>query len=364
MFWVADYLACALLLVAGVAVVRLRGPAGSVMALSALGLVLSLLFVLLGAPDDAHAEIVVGAIALPTLYLIALGKIRTAVEDEQAAPPHRPRVGLAVAGAVTLVLAAAVWMLPREHAPLSALARQAYDGALRDWHSTEPVAAIVYGYRGFDTLGETFILLAAVVGIGLLARRREPRRGFVGEAAAGEREQRGVRTAEHGTTGAQRRARGGEAAESGSAPGSPAMTVVVRGGVRVVAPVLAVAGLYLVAWGYSPGGGFPAGAVALGVVLLAYVAYGYDRVEPLIRADRLEPAELAGGLAIVAIGALGLPLAGSVSANFLPLGPPGTIRSGGILQAFSFGELLEVGTGLTLAVFALLTMGHDWAAES
>lgn len=82
MFWVADYLALALLLVAGFAVVHLRNLGGSVMALSALGLVLSVLFVLLGAPDDAHAEIVVGAIALPTLYLIALGKIRTAVTDE------------------------------------------------------------------------------------------------------------------------------------------------------------------------------------------------------------------------------------------------------------------------------------------
>ncbi|MGI5240858.1 hydrogenase subunit MbhD domain-containing protein [Dactylosporangium sp. CA-139066] len=82
MFWVADYVALALILTAGVLVVRLRNLNGSVMALSALGLVLSLLFVLLGAPDDAHAEIVVGAIALPTMYLIALSKLRTAVSDE------------------------------------------------------------------------------------------------------------------------------------------------------------------------------------------------------------------------------------------------------------------------------------------
>ena len=40
------------------------------------------------------------------------------------------------------------------------------------------------------------------------------------------------------------------------------------------APVLAIAGLYLAAWGYSPGGGFPAGAVMLGVVLLLYAGFG------------------------------------------------------------------------------------------
>jgi uncharacterized MnhB-related membrane protein len=45
------------------------------------GTVLTVLFVVLGAPDDAHSEIVVGAIALPTLYLVAIGKARAAVEE-------------------------------------------------------------------------------------------------------------------------------------------------------------------------------------------------------------------------------------------------------------------------------------------
>ena len=35
----------------------------------------------LGAPDVAQSEVVVGAIALPALYLIAIGKIRAAVRD-------------------------------------------------------------------------------------------------------------------------------------------------------------------------------------------------------------------------------------------------------------------------------------------
>jgi energy-converting hydrogenase B subunit D len=52
-----------------------------VMALSAAGTVMSLLFVVLGAPDDAHSEIVVGAIALPALYLVAIGKTRIDVTD-------------------------------------------------------------------------------------------------------------------------------------------------------------------------------------------------------------------------------------------------------------------------------------------
>ena len=52
------------------------------MALSAAGTMLSVLFVVLGAPDVAHSEVVVGAIALPVLYLVAIGKARTDVTDQ------------------------------------------------------------------------------------------------------------------------------------------------------------------------------------------------------------------------------------------------------------------------------------------
>jgi uncharacterized MnhB-related membrane protein len=80
-FWVLDYLCVALIVSAGVLVVMLRNVSGAVMALSAMGTVMSVLFVVLSAPDVAHAEVVVGAIALPVLYLIAIGKIRSDVLD-------------------------------------------------------------------------------------------------------------------------------------------------------------------------------------------------------------------------------------------------------------------------------------------
>ncbi len=81
MFWALDYACLIAIVAAAVLVVRIGNLAGAAMALSALGTVLSVLFVVLGAPDDAHAEVVVGAIALPTLYLIAIGKARTDVAD-------------------------------------------------------------------------------------------------------------------------------------------------------------------------------------------------------------------------------------------------------------------------------------------
>jgi uncharacterized MnhB-related membrane protein len=96
-FWALDYLLLALILAAAVLVVRMRNLNGAVMAMSAAGVMLSVLFVVLGAPDVAHSEVVVGAIALPVLYLVAIGKVRGEVtnrpeldETEPAAQPAPP----------------------------------------------------------------------------------------------------------------------------------------------------------------------------------------------------------------------------------------------------------------------------------
>jgi multicomponent Na+:H+ antiporter subunit B len=275
--------------------------------------------------------------------------------------------------------------LPRESAPLPVVARHAMEIALPKWKTTEPVNEVVYGTRGFDTFGETFLLLAAVVCVTVLSRRKEPRRGFIGEHAAGEREQREDDPAGGGGDVTSRRAERAETSsgdrddrtDSTSESPTPdwqplgpigpvqaqAMTVIVRVAARLASPILAVAGVYLAAWGYSPGGGFPGGAVLAGVVLLVYAAFGYTKVARVVRPGLLETLELAGALAIIVCEALGLILKGSFTANWLPLAPVGTIRSGGILQVFSGSELIEVGTGLVLVIFSILGMAHDWTSD-
>jgi energy-converting hydrogenase B subunit D len=79
--WIVDYACLLLVLACAVLVIGLRSLSAAVMALSAMGTVLGVLFIVLAAPDVALAEVVVGAIATPVLYLIAIGKIRTDVVD-------------------------------------------------------------------------------------------------------------------------------------------------------------------------------------------------------------------------------------------------------------------------------------------
>jgi multicomponent Na+:H+ antiporter subunit B len=311
---------------------------------------------------------------------VAHAAAREATEHE---PRHRPWLGALLVAGAAVALGVAMAGIPREHAPLPLIARYALEVAIPRWKLTEPVNEIVYGTRGFDTFGETFLLLAAVVSVMMITRPREPRRGYFGESAAGAREQRqddpdvGSDATEEQARSAERREQGGQASR-GEEPvetpdatplGTPApetaeaMTVVVRTAIRVVLPILAVAGLYLVAWGYSPGGGFPGGAVILGVLLLVYASYGRRKISKVIRPGLLEPLELAGAGLIIMTEFLGLVLKGSLSANWLPLAPMATPLSGGVAQLFSVSELIEVGTGLAIAVFALLGVTHDWARD-
>ena len=69
--------AVALVLVAGAgtAVVLLRDPRRQAVAVSYLGLMLAVLFFAVSAPDVALSQLAVGAVALPIVILLTLGKL-------------------------------------------------------------------------------------------------------------------------------------------------------------------------------------------------------------------------------------------------------------------------------------------------
>jgi energy-converting hydrogenase B subunit D len=58
------------------AVVLIRAPVRQVLALSAYGLLLAILFLAFQAPDVTLSELTVGTVVLPILLLLALAKVR------------------------------------------------------------------------------------------------------------------------------------------------------------------------------------------------------------------------------------------------------------------------------------------------
>jgi uncharacterized MnhB-related membrane protein len=68
-------LALALVAVAGTVVVRTRDPAGQAVVLGGYGLLLSVLFVVLQAPDVALSQVAVGAAVVPLMVLLTIRAI-------------------------------------------------------------------------------------------------------------------------------------------------------------------------------------------------------------------------------------------------------------------------------------------------
>ncbi len=69
------------LLISAVLVVRVRRVVDAVIAFSALGTFLTLIFLQLQAPDVALSEAAVGAVAVPLVLLISLAKIRLLLDN-------------------------------------------------------------------------------------------------------------------------------------------------------------------------------------------------------------------------------------------------------------------------------------------
>ena len=178
---------------------------------------------------------------------------------------------------------------------------------------TNAVTALVFDYRGYDTLGEELILFVSVVGVAALLR-----------------EQRG------------------EHLESGDSVRLPHSSDAVRVLGVVVIGVTLLLGLYIVAHGaLTPGGGFQGGVILGGAVLLVYLAGELVMVRWLEPGTALEALHSAGaaGLVFLALGGL---LAGQAFFhNFLDTGTTGMLNSGGIIPLGNATVALEV-MGATL----------------
>jgi multicomponent Na+:H+ antiporter subunit B len=178
--------------------------------------------------------------------------------------------------------------------------------ALPQRHTTNVVTAIVFDYRGFDTMGEEFILFASVVGVVMLLR--EDNTGMTRAAQADV-----VR--------------------------SDALRFF---GVPVIALVILV-GLWLAAFGLvTPGGGFQGGVAVASGIAVCYLTLGYRQWHGVARERLLDPFEGGGAAAYVAVGLAALVSGAPFLHNLIGPGRSGTLLSGGSMSLLNWGVAVEV----------------------
>ena len=191
-------------------------------------------------------------------------------------------------------------------------------------HTTAVVSAINFDYRAFDTLGEEFILFAAVVAVASLLRHLR-----------GEREHR-----------PDDDARGRRVLDSSAA--------VTLAGLALIGPTLVV-GLYVVIHGHqTPGGGFQGGVILATALLLVYLSDQYVTLRRVGPPALNELAEALGTASLVLLGVSGVVFASAYFENFLPLGQTGMLLSAGTIPVASICVGLAVTGGFALMVSEFL----------
>jgi multisubunit Na+/H+ antiporter MnhB subunit len=159
---VLDITLCALILGVGWASVAGDGVFRAVIFFITYGLLLAIGWARLGAYDVALAEAAISAGLTGVLLLAAHGRLYRLKAGNE--PPIRFKLPAAlVATGIAFALASAWLSLPMPTAPdLSQALPQAGVG--------NPVTAVLLNFRAWDTLLESIILLAALLGVWMLAR--------------------------------------------------------------------------------------------------------------------------------------------------------------------------------------------------
>jgi multicomponent Na+:H+ antiporter subunit B len=182
-------------------------------------------------------------------------------------------------------------------------------------HTTNVVMGTTFDVRGIDTMGEEFILFAAVVGVTLLLRDESSSR-------RAERHTRRLRSDAVRLVG----------------------VVMVGGGLLV--------GLWLVAFGYvTPGGGFPGGVVLAGAILALYLVGSHRDYRPFRNEHVLDPLEGTGAGGYVVTGLAALASGTAFLTNLFGYGQTGTLASGGSIGILNAAAGLAV-TAAMLLLFA------------
>jgi multisubunit Na+/H+ antiporter MnhB subunit len=154
---------------AAVVAVEIEDLLSSVIAVGAVGLGLSLAFLVLKAPDLAITQLVVEILCLIILIRATIKKDLPLVRDGRW---FFNTASTLVFIAVFLFLAYfALKELPPLGYPIMRVAKEYIREGLQKTGATNLVAAIILDFRGYDTLGEATVLFTAVMGVLAVMRR-------------------------------------------------------------------------------------------------------------------------------------------------------------------------------------------------
>ena len=313
-----------LMVITALAIVQTENLFVAVMLSGIFSLLIAANFFILDAADVALTEAAVGAGISTVLFL---GALALTDERERARTPNR-LTALIVVTAAALVVIYATFDKPRfgdPQAPAQTHVAPWYlENTPRHIDIPNVVTAVLGSYRGYDTLGEVFVVFVAGAGVlFLLSAGRGPRR------IAPTPPEPNDRLRHH---------------------------LIPRVVGRLLIPFILLFGLYVQFHGeYGPGGGFQAGAFIAAAIILYSLLEGEHRALQVLSPRVLMGLMAGGALLYGAVGVAGM-LLGEQFLNYSVLAAdPVKGQQIGIM-------LIEAGVGITVTG-VLLSIYHAFAAR-
>ena len=318
-----------LLVIVAVAIVRSTNLFAAVMLSGIFSLLMAVNFFLLDAADVALTEAAVGAGVATVLFLSALA---LTAEHEQVRPGGAALqwLPLVVAFATGGLLIYATFQNPVIGDPNAPVHQHVAPWYLENTPELidipNVVTAVLGSFRGFDTLGEVFVVFTAGIGVLSILGLRHT----LVEMTSAEIDARQRSLRDH---------------------------LIPRVVGRGMVPFILLFALYVQFHGeYSPGGGFQAGAIAAAAIILYSLLEGDDRGRALVPEWLLQIMVASGALLFGGVGVVCMLLGGSFLDYSVLAEVPSEGQHLGLL-------LIELGVGITVSG-VLLTVFHAFARRA
>ncbi len=163
------YILMILMIIGAIAAIQMKDLISSVIAVGAVGLALSLAFLVLKAPDLAITQLVVEILCLIILIRATLKK------DLPFSTTGRWFFNTLVASIFVIVFLVLGYYclkeLPAFGDPIMKVAKVYLETGLAKTGAANLVASVILDFRAYDTLGEVTILFTAVIGVIAIMRR-------------------------------------------------------------------------------------------------------------------------------------------------------------------------------------------------
>lgn len=314
-----------LLVITAIGIVRSTNLFAAVMLAGVFSLQMASMFFILDAADVALTEAAVGAGVATVLLLSGLALL----DDEERRAKRSRWIAVTVSVATTFLMIYATFEKPRFGDPMAPAHQH-----VAPWYLEETpelidvpnvVTAILASFRGYDTLGELFVIFTAGVGVLFVLavpRRKTPFARLPNADAQGLRHH-----------------------------------LVPRVVGRLLVPFIVLFGLYVQFHGdYGPGGGFQAGALVSAGLILYALLEGEKAALQAVSFGVLTGMIVAGALLFTGVGIAAMLLGG----NFLDYSVLGNTPIAGQHLGIL---LVELGVGVTVTG-VLLTIFHAFAARA